>query len=159
MELHSFPPCLDKNTTILILGSFPSIESRKQGFYYMHPQNRFYKVLSALFNCDFVNASIDDKKRLLSEYHIGLYDVIEACNIIGSADATIKEPIISPIRKFVEKYPIKKIFLNGRKAYDLFIKCFPDLAFMAVLLPSTSSANASWTLDKLIKAWSVILGK
>ncbi len=157
MIFHTFPPFIGENTHILILGSFPSQESRKQGFYYMHPQNRFYRVLGALFEENFFDCSISEKQYLLNKHHIGLYDVIEACDIQGSADATIKNPVISPIRNYLKTYPIVRIYLNGQKAYSLFCKYFPDLKSIAKALPSTSSANASWTIDKLIQAWSVIL--
>ena len=85
---HSFPIFINKDSKILILGSFPSVKSRELDFYYMHKQNRFYKVLSLIFDEDFYNASIDDKKELLKKHHIALYDVIEECEINNSNDDT-----------------------------------------------------------------------
>ncbi len=154
---HEFGAFINDDTYYLILGSFPSVESRKQGFYYMHPQNRFYRVLEVLLNePDLYRMSLDDKKRILVKHHIGLYDVIESCEIKGSSDATIKNTSLLDIDHLVRCYPIKKIILNGKKAYSLFVKHFPHLLHMAVLVPSTSAANAAWSLEKLIEAWKII---
>lgn len=153
---HSFGPFLPPQMEILILGSFPSRESRKQGFYYMHPNNRFYRVLSEIFEVDFYHASIDEKKKLLSFYHIGLYDVIDQCTILNSSDASIQNVVPIPLESILKEYPVKKIFLNGKKAYELFVKYFPSYLPLAVALPSTSSANASYSLLKLLESWKEI---
>ena len=100
---HSFPIFIDSNSKILILGSFPSVKSREEDFYYMHKQNRFYKILSNLFNEDFYNVDINIKKALLSKYHIALYDVIESCEIENSNDETIKNVEPSNIKEYIKK--------------------------------------------------------
>ena len=105
---HSFPVFIHDDSKILILGSFPSVKSRELDFYYMHKQNRFYKVLSNIFDIDFYNASLDTKKELLKKHHIALYDVIEECEIINSNDETIKDVKPSNIKKIVQKYNIKR---------------------------------------------------
>lgn len=153
---HGFPPLLDSTTETLILGSFPSVKSREKAFYYMHPQNRFWSVLSEVLDEDFVHADRDTKVLLLKKHHIGLYDVIESCRIQGSQDASIQDVTISHIRTWISMYPIQKIFLNGATAYKHFIQEFPDLQSMATKLPSTSPANASWNLERLVEAWNII---
>ena len=153
---HEFERFIDEKSEILILGSFPSVMSRKYGFYYMHPSNLFYKVLSALYNEDFVNVSIDKKKELLKKHHIALYDVVIECDIINSSDATIKNGIYVDLNSIYKINPNIKIFINGTKAYQLLIKKYPDLKERFILLPSTSSANASMSLQKLIQKWAII---
>lgn len=153
---HSFPIFIDSNSKILILGSFPSVKSREEDFYYMHKQNRFYKILSILFNEDFYNVDIKTKKELLSKYHIALYDVIESCEIENSNDETIKNVEPSNIKKYIENTKIKHIFINGNKAKELFIKYNKDLINMTTFLPSTSARNARFNLDKLTNEYKVI---
>lgn len=153
---HRFPAFIGKDARILILGSFPSVKSRASSFFYMHPRNRFYLVLSDLFGEDFYSCDIEEKKRLLEKYHIALYDVIEECSICGSDDASIRDVVPADIVSIVEQNSIRKIFLNGRKAYDLFCKFHRELLPMAVLLPSTSPANAARKKDDLVEAWKEI---
>lgn len=154
--VHEIPPNIYKEAKILILGSMPSVKSRQEGFYYMHPQNRFWLVLSKLLNADFVNASIDEKKKLLKRKKIALYDVISSCDIIGSLDSKITNVVLNPIDIYIKGTNIEKIFLNGQKAKMLFKRHFPKLVEMATFLPSTSSTNASYRLDDLVKSWQVI---
>ena len=153
---HSFPIFIDSNSKILILGSFPSVKSREEDFYYMHKQNRFYKILSNLFNEDFYNVDINTKKELLSKYHIALYDVIESCEIENSNDETIKNVEPSNIKKYIKNTNIKHIFINGNKAKELFIKYNNDLINMTTFLPSTSARNARFNLEKLTNEYKVI---
>ena len=153
---HSFPIFIDSNSKILILGSFPSVKSREEDFYYMHKQNRFYKILSNLFNEDFYNVDINTKKELLSKYHIALYDVIESCEIENSNDETIKNVEPSNIKKYIKNTNIKHIYINGNKAKELFIKYNNDLINMTTFLPSTSARNARFNLDKLTNEYKVI---
>lgn len=158
MANHEFGAFINDDTYYLILGSFPSVESRKQGFYYMHPQNRFYHVLENILNePGLYQMSIDDKKKILAKHHIGLYDVIYSCEIKGSSDASIKNISLLDIDYLVNQYSLKKIILNGKKAYSLFTKHFPHLLNIAVAVPSTSAANAAWSLEKLIEAWKIII--
>lgn len=153
---HTFDIIIDNNSKILILGSIPSIKSREKNFYYMNSNNRFYKVLEAIFDDNFTNEDINIKIELLKKHHIALYDVISECDITNSSDQSIKKPVVARIDEIVLKYKIDRIFLNGKKAYSLFIKYFPHLIDKAILLPSTSSANAAYSLDKLINEWKII---
>lgn len=153
---HPFDPVYNSNSKILILGSFPSVASREQSFYYMHKQNRFWKILSCLFNLNFLNMNIHEKTIALNQNNIALYDVIKSCSIVGSSDSTIKnvEPIA--LDQIIKNSSIKYIYLNGNKAYDLFIKYFPQYVSIAIKLPSTSPANARYSFNKLLESWKVI---
>lgn len=146
---HSFPLFIDKDSQILILGSFPSVKSRKENFYYMNPYNRFYKVISGVYNEPCPN-DLKGKQKLLSTHHIALYDVIEECEIEGSKDSSIINPKITDIAKIINNSSINKIILNGGKAGELFKKHFPQYVDKAIFLPSTSPLNASMSLEKLI---------
>ena len=153
---HEFDKVIFKDSKILILGSIPSVSSRKKHFYYMNPNNRFYKVLATLIDKEFLDENIDKKIELLKKHHIALYDVIEECDINNSSDSSIKNVIPSNIKEIIKDSNITKIYLNGKKAYELFIKYNKELIDISICLPSTSSANASYTLEKLIKYWEVI---
>jgi hypoxanthine-DNA glycosylase len=153
---HSFNAISNSQSTILILGSFPSVKSRENSFYYMHPQNRFWIVLSEIYQDDFVNASIEVKQALLNFYHIALYDVIESCDITNSDDSSIKNVIPTDIDQLLQNTQIKHIFLNGKKAVHYFEKYHSNCRIPYNYLPSTSAANAAYTLPLLIKAWKVI---
>ena len=153
---HPIPPVFDENSEILILGSFPSVKSREQGFFYGHPQNRFWKVTAAVFNED-VPESIEEKREFLLRNHIALWDVIESCEITGSADSSIKNVKANNIGKVLKNTRISLIFVNGKTAEKLYNKyVFPVLGKECVCLPSTSPANAAWSLEKLIGAWKII---
>ena len=150
---HEFEPVYDKNSRILILGSFPSVRSRQQQFYYGHPQNRFWKILSALCGVP-VPESVPEKKIFLLAHRIALWDVIARCEIIGSSDASIRNAEPTDLRIILDQAPIEKICCNGNTAFRLFnkyqkITCGRE----AVRLPSSSPANAAWSLDRLIEAW------
>jgi hypoxanthine-DNA glycosylase len=134
----------------------PSVASRKAGFYYHHPQNRFWAVLTQIFQDDFLHASIATRKALLIKHQVALYDVVKRCVINGSSDASIRSVEANDIVHLIEGTSIQRIFLNGTKAYALLAKHHPELMRMAVKLPSTSLANASCSLDSLMKAWRVI---
>lgn len=153
---HKFPAILPKDSQILILGSFPSVKSREDAFYYMHPQNRFWPLMSSLFGDDFVHTDIEGKRHLLQKHHIALYDVIESCRIEGSQDASITDVVPTNVEHLIKDTKIKRIFLNGRTAYNLFIKHNPTLKSMATYLPSTSPANARFSLDDLYRHWQII---
>ncbi|MDE7273739.1 MAG: DNA-deoxyinosine glycosylase [Lachnospiraceae bacterium] len=153
---HTFGPVYDQNSKILILGSMPSVKSREQQFYYGHPQNRFWKVLSAVF-AETEPKSIEDKRGLLLRNHVALWDVIASCDIIGSSDSSIRNVRENDMRVILNRAEIDTIFLNGGKAYELFVKYCRQYIHedkpMLVKLPSTSPANAAWSLDMLTKAW------
>lgn len=156
MTIHPIPPIYDKNSRILILGSFPSVKSREEKFFYAHPQNRFWKVLSAVV-CDALPKNTDEKRSFLIRHRIALWDVIASCDIDGSADSTIRGVTVNDIARIVNESDIAQIFVNGKTAekyYNKYIK--PDIAEDAVCLPSTSPANAAWNLERLIEKWSVI---
>ena len=156
MLKHPFPPIYNKNSKILILGSFPSVKSREQMFFYGHPQNRFWKVISAVLECC-EPETIEEKQTLLLEHGIALWDVIASCEINGSADSSIKNVVVNDLSKILREADIRQIFVNGKTAEKYFKKHTKFLINRdAVCLPSTSPANAAWSLNKLIEKWSVI---
>ena len=143
---HHFEMIIDENSRVLILGSLPSLMSEKNNFYYGNPFNRFWKIIGALFNED----------NLINQ--IALYDVIKECKIKGSSDNDIVKDsiVVMDLNEILKKYNIKLIALNGNKAYKIFKKYYPEYLYMIVKLPSTSSANARCSLEKLIDEWKVI---
>ena len=153
---HTFEPVFNKDSKILILGSFPSVKSRENNFYYGHPQNRFWKVLAGVLKKD-VPQTIEEKKAFLLEHRIAVWDVIESCTIIGSSDSSIKDVVVNDFSKVLENSEIKTIYVNGGKAYELYHKyAEKQTGIQAVKLPSTSPANAAWNLERLCEAWKVI---
>ena len=153
---HTFEPVFNEESKVLILGSFPSVKSRENNFYYGQPQNRFWKVLARLYKEE-VPQTIEEKKLFLLEHHIALWDVIESCTIIGSSDTSIKDVVINDFSKVLENSAIEKIYVNGTKAYDLYHRyAEKETGICAVKLPSTSPANAAWSLEKLCGAWEQI---
>lgn len=157
MLQHPIAPIYNNNSRILILGSFPSVKSREQGFFYGHPQNRFWRVVAALCQCD-TPCTIEEKKALLLSNHIAVWDVIRSCDIVGSSDSSIKNVIPNDLSVILEQADIEKIFVNGKKAEQLYKKyIFPRINREAVCLPSTSPANAAWSLERLIEAWKDIV--
>ena len=155
---HPFGPLYDDNSRVLILGSFPSVKSREQNFFYGHPQNRFWKVISAIFEQP-VPQTIEEKKQLIFGSGLALWDSIESCEITGSSDSSIRNAQANDIRIILDSCNIERIYCNGRKSHELYKKYIePQTGREAVCLPSTSPANAQWTLEKLIEEWSVIRG-
>lgn len=153
---HPFGPLYGPESRVLILGSFPSVKSREQNFFYGHPQNRFWKVVSALFGQE-PPQTIPDKKELILSHHLALWDSIASCVITGSSDASIREVKANDLRIILDNAPIERIYCNGRKSHEMYEKyILPVLGREAAFLPSTSPANAQWSLEKLIAAWSVI---
>ncbi len=156
--VHPFPPLYDGASRILVLGSFPSVKSREQRFFYGHPQNRFWRVAAAVFGAP-VPQTIEEKRRFLLENRIALWDVIASCEIIGSSDASITNVRANDIRPILQKAPIETVFVNGKTAEKMYRKYTEKVSGRsAVCLPSTSPANAAWSLEKLIEAWRVIRG-
>lgn len=156
MILHPIAPIYDKNSKILILGSFPSVKSRQEGFFYGHPQNRFWKVLALIFG-EGLPVSIEEKKQFLLKNQIALWDVIGSCDITGSSDSSIKNVVLNDLRVILDVTSIEKIFVNGKKAEQLYIKYIqPQIKREAICLPSTSPANAAWSLERLTEAWEVV---
>ena len=151
---HNFGPIYSNNSEILILGSFPSVKSREVNFYYGHPQNRFWKVISNVYNSN-LPLNIEEKIDFLHKNHIALWDTIDSCDIIGSSDSSIKNVITTDINIILNSANIKKIFCNGNTSYKLYMKyLFPKTDKLAIKLPSTSPANAAFSLEKLIKIWT-----
>ena len=151
---HEIAPVFDGNSRILILGSFPSEASRKAGFFYGHPHNRFWRVLSRVLGDDTGNCT-EEKKAFLYKHHIALWDVIASCTVTGSSDASIRDAVPNDITPIINSADIKAVYLNGKlanKLYEKYIKC--DIPH--ICLPSTSPANASYSLDRLVEEWSVI---
>jgi hypoxanthine-DNA glycosylase len=156
MIKHPFPPLYNKNSKILILGSFPSVKSREQMFFYGHPQNRFWSVLSAVFECK-LPETIEEKKQFLLENGIALWDVIASCEITGSSDSSIKNVKVNDLSKILKEADIRQIFVNGRTAEKYFNKYTKaSIGKDAVCLPSTSPANATWSVKRLIESWKVL---
>ena len=156
---HTFEPVYNADSEILILGTFPSVKSRQQHFYYGHPQNRFWKVLAAVTG-DVLPTTIEEKKAFLLRNHIAVWDVIKSCSIIGSSDSSIKNVEPTDIRKILDTANIKQVIANGNKAGQLYKKYqLPLTGMAAVILPSTSPANAAWTFEKLCKRWGEYIKK
>lgn len=153
---HSFPPFYDKDSEILILGSFPSVKSRELGFYYMHNQNRFWKVLEKVYDTT-IGDSIFEKKKFLKKYHIALWDVIESCEINNSSDSSIKNIKVNNINKIIKKSNIKYIYTTGKKAYELYNKyVYSHTKIKAIYLYSPSPANCAIDINKIVENYKVI---
>ena len=154
--VHPFPPLYDDDSEILILGSLPSVKSREQMFFYGHPQNRFWKVMSRVLGEE-LPTTIDEKKIMLHAHHIALWDAIYSCDIIGSSDSSIKNVVVNDLNKIIDTCDIKQIFCNGGKSFELYKKyCEKNTNLKAIKLPSTSPANARFSLEKLINEWQII---
>ncbi len=153
---HPIAPIYDENSEILILGSFPSVKSRDEGFFYGHPQNRFWKVVSAVYGEE-VPKTIPEKKSFLLRNHIALWDVIGSCDIEGSADSSIRNVSANDLSVILNYAEIRQIYVNGQTAYKYYRK-YSEKATgrSAVCLPSTSPANAAWSLERLTEAWNCI---
>jgi len=152
--IHTFEPVYDHKSKILILGTFPSVKSRELGFYYQHPQNRFWKVVSTLVDVS-MPKNVEEKKAMLLSSHIALWDVIYSCDINGSSDSSIKNMVPNDIRSLLNKSDIATIYANGGKAFELYNRyCFETTDKAIIKLPSTSPANASYSLEKLLACWS-----
>ena len=156
MLYHPIPPVYDENSRVLILGSFPSVKSREQGFFYGHPQNRFWRVLAAVYR-DEVPLTVPDRRAFLLRHGVALWDVLAACEIRGSADATIRAAAPNDLGPILAGAPIRAVFANGQTAGKLYRTYLEPLTGRpALVLPSTSPANAAWTLERLIEAWEVV---
>lgn len=157
---HGFPPVYDARSRILILGSFPSVKSREEQFYYGHPQNRFWRVLAALSGEELPETT-EKKRAMLLRSGVALYDVIERCSIIGSDDRSIEDVTVTDLRPILRTAQIgDRIFANGAKAHTLYMKyTYPLTGIAATKLPSTSPANAACSLAQLTEIWSRTIGR
>ncbi len=153
---HPIPPVYDKNSEILILGSFPSVKSRETGFYYGNPHNRFWKTLALVYDKP-VPRTILEKKAFLSEKHIALWDVVGSCSIVNSSDSSIRDVVPNDLSVILKTAAIRQIYVNGHKAGELYSRYLENRTGMkAILLPSTSPANAFWKMEQLEASWRVI---
>ncbi|MBO4437233.1 MAG: DNA-deoxyinosine glycosylase [Fibrobacter sp.] len=154
---HEFPPVYDRDSRVLLLGSIPSPKSREVGFYYGHPQNRFWKVLAAVLG-ETIPETIPQKKAMLKRHHIALWDVLESCTIVGASDTSIEDAIPNKIAALVARSKVARIFCTGATAHKLYQKyCAADVGIDAVKLPSTSPANCAVSLEKLVEAYRAVL--
>lgn len=153
---HIFDPIYNKHSKILILGTMPSPKSRENGFYYMHPQNRFWPVISLILSHP-IPESIEDKKNFLLNNNIALWDVLKSCDISGASDSSIKNPVANDINIILSNADIKAIFTTGTKAYNLYNRlCYPNTKFKAIKLPSTSPANCRMNIYQLTEQYKII---
>lgn len=156
---HEFAPVYNEEAQVLVLGSLPSVKSREQGFYYGHPRNRFWKVVAAVLGVP-EPLTIEEKKWMLLAGHVAVYDVIRACEIIGSSDSSIRNVIPADIESIVTHTPIRAVFTNGKTAGRLYKKYQAEhIALPMIELPSTSPANAAFSLEQLEEIWKSEIGK
>ena len=155
--VHPLEPLYDKNSKILILGSFPSIKTREYGFFYGHKQNRFWKILSGIFDEEIAD-TIEDKRAFLIKHNIAVWDSIYSCDIIGSSDSTIKNVVPTDLKPILKGSRVDRIFCNGATSYKYFHQFSEkDLGIKGVKLPSSSPANAAYSINRLIDEWKIIL--
>lgn len=157
-QVHTFGPIFDANSEILILGTFPSVKSRENNFYYGHPRNRFWRVIAEVYGED-IPITVEEKKELLLSNRIALWDVIERCDIARSSDSSIRNVVPADIGYILKRSNIRRVFANGataKKLYDGYI--LKDTGIEAVMLPSTSPANAAYSAERLVEIWKVIRG-
>ena len=153
---HPFGPLFDEHSRVLILGSFPSVKSREMNFFYGHPRNRFWPLI-ALLTGSAPPADIPAKRELILQNHLALWDVIASCEIRGSSDSSIRNAVANDLSRILGSAPIGRIYTNGSLAGKLYEKYqFPVTGIRAVTLPSTSPANAAWSLERLAEAWRVV---
>lgn len=157
MIIHPIPPLYGKESKTLILGSFPSVKSREAEFFYGHPQNRFWAVIAAVFNSE-KPETIEKKKELILSNKLALWDVIAQCEITGSSDSSIKDVTANDLSVILKNSKVDKIFVNGKTAEKYYNKyTYPKTGIKAVCLPSTSPANAAWSIERLVNAWKIII--
>lgn len=153
---HNFPPLFAPDSRALILGSIPSPKSREQAFFYGHPQNRFWPVLAAVFG-EPAPQTIEDKRSLALRHRIAMWDTLAACDIRGASDTSIRNPVTNDLPWLIAQTQVRAVFCTGATSYKYYKKlCQPQTGIEAVCLPSTSPANAAWSKERLIQAYSVI---
>lgn len=155
--IHPLEPVYNERSRFLVLGTIPSPVSREKNFYYSHPQNKFWQVLSAVFDVP-IPFTVESKKKLILENNLALWDVLASCQIKGASDTTIREPVANDFSVLLQETSIERIFTTGTQAYKLYTKlCLPDTKIEAISLPSTSAANQGrYPLNKLIKEYMVL---
>lgn len=153
---HTFEPVFDEQSRILILGSLPSVKSRETGFYYAHPQNRFWKVIAALYEAE-VPQTVEEKSRLLLSSNLAIWDVIKSCEIVGSSDSSIQNVEPLDLNRIFRSCDIDTVYANGKAAAKLYRKYQQEITDKDIVeLPSTSPANAAYSLERLVEAWKII---
>ena len=156
MVVHPIDPVFNEHSRVLVLGSFPSVKSREAEFFYGHPQNRFWKVLAAVFHRP-VPVTVEEKRALLLEEGVALWDVIASCEIRGSSDSSIKNAVPNDLTPIFEAASIEAIYVNGKTAEKYYKKYLLPLTHReALCLPSTSPANAAWNLERLVETWQIL---
>ncbi len=153
---HPFEPIINNDSRVLVLGSFPSVKSRENSFYYGHPQNRFWPMLAMIFR-QHIPLTIQEKTELLHQHRIALWDVIERCEPDGSMDSSIRDAHPNDISSLLKTAPIERVLLNGQLAGKLYLRYFGESSLHYHVLPSTSPANAAWSLQRLADAWQPFL--
>jgi len=155
--VHPIAPTFNEHSRVLILGSFPSVKSREMMYFYGHPQNRFWKIMAALFG-ETVPETVTEREAFLLRNRVAVWDSIRQCTITGSSDASIRDVIPNDLSPILDAAPIEQIFCNGKKSWDMYHRYIePETGRKAICLPSSSPANAAWSLEKLTQAWSIIL--
>ncbi len=156
LQIHPIPPLFDRDSRVLILGSFPSVKSREQTFFYGHPQNRFWRVIAALFE-EPVPQNVEEKRALALRHHVAMWDVIARCDIEGSSDASIRNVQPNDVSPILSAGPIRQIFVNGKTAERFYRRYLEkQTGRTAICLPSTSPANAAFTMDRLLREWAAV---
>ena len=156
MIVHPIPPLFNQESETLILGSFPSVKSREAAFFYGHPQNRFWAVVAEIFGAE-KPVTVEEKKELILSNKLALWDVIAQCEIEGSADSTITDVTANDLSIILENSNVKRIFVNGKTAEKYYNKyTYPKTGIKTICLPSTSPANAAWSIEKLVDKWKII---
>lgn len=156
MIVHPIPPLFNENSKTLILGSFPSVKSREAAFFYGHPQNRFWSVLAMVYGVP-KPETVEEKKKLVLDNNLALWDVIAQCEIVGSSDSSISDVTANDLSVIINNSKVDRIFVNGKTAEKYYKKyTYPKTGITAVCLPSTSPANAAWNIEKLVEKWKII---
>lgn len=154
---HAFSPVYNKSSKILILGTMTSPASAANGFYYSHPQNRFWRILAVLLKAPLPQTPAQ-KERFLLNHNIALWDVLKECSIIGASDSSIKNPVVNDLNLILTASPVKAVFATGKKAGALYNKyCFPFTNIPIITLPSTSPANCKYGFGQMLEEYGVIL--
>lgn len=154
---HPFPPLFHDGSRTLILGSFPSVKSREVMFFYGHPQNRFWRVIAALYN-EAVPQTVGEKSSLILRHDLALWDTIQSCTITGSSDSSVRDVVPNDLSVILQNSRVDRVFCNGALSHKLYTRyCQPQTGIPAVKLPSTSPANAAYSLERLIDEWRALI--
>lgn len=154
---HPFPPLFDSGSRTLILGSFPSVKSREAMFFYGHPQNRFWKLIALLCHEE-TPQTVEEKSSLILRHHLALWDSIQSCTITGSSDSSVRDVVPNDLSVIFDNSKTERVFCNGALSHKMYMKyIYPQTGVAAVKLPSTSPANAAFSLERLAQSWKVIL--